>query len=154
LKGKLVTTTVERVWVRADTIRKNSLAALRPSSEHPASSACLLARGGIRDRGERDQAGPLLRVGLVDAPARGAVHPDIGDGVQPLADLSPEVVPGREGPSPEEVLLEVEAALDLAAPLLVSEPADDGLEPVVVREGQEVGCQRGWPGTRPSVIAV
>src|SRR5439155_2731639 len=100
--------------------------------------ARLAPLGGVRDRGQRNEAGPFLRVRLVDAAARRAVGADIGDGVEPFADLSAQVVPGRERARAQEVLLEVaERALDLAAPLLVARATHGGLEPVVLREGEE-----------------
>ena len=100
--------------------------------------ARLLAGGGIGQRGQRDEAGPLLGVGLVDAAPRGAVHADIGHGVQPLAALRVQVVPGGEGAAAQEVLLEVEeGALDLAAPLFVPRPPHRWLEAIVTGELQE-----------------
>jgi hypothetical protein len=76
--------------------------------------AGLAPRGWIRDRGERDEAGPFLGVRLVDAATGRAVHADVRDGVEPRADLGPQVVPGRERAGAQEVFLEVlERALDL-----------------------------------------
>ena len=106
--------------------------------------AGLLAGGGIGDRGQRDETGLLLGEGLVDAAAGGAVHADVGDGVEPLAALLVEVVPGGEGAAGEEVVFEVvEGPFHLAPPFLVPGPPDGGLEAIVLGEGQEGGMPAG-----------
>src|SRR3989338_6576485 len=92
----------------------------------------------------RDETGLLLGEGLVDAAAGGAVHPDVGDGVQPLPALLVEVVPGGEGAAGEEVVLEVvEGALDLAAAFLVTGAPDGRLEAIVPGEVEEGGGAAG-----------
>ena len=57
--------------------------------------ASFLAGRGNVDRGKRDETGQLLGEGLVDTAAGGAVHADVGHGVQPLPALVIRVGVGR-----------------------------------------------------------
>jgi hypothetical protein len=68
--------------------------------------AGLAPRGRIRDGGQRDEARLFLGVRRIDpAPGR-AVGADVGDGVEPLAELRAQIVPGPERACAQEVLLE------------------------------------------------
>src|SRR6202795_3017562 len=52
--------------------------------------------GGIGDSGKSDETGLLFGEGLVDPAVGGAVHSDIGHGIQPLTAPLVEIAPGGE----------------------------------------------------------
>jgi len=81
---------------------------------------------------------PLGGEGVGDDPSRGAVQPDIGHRIEPVAQLIVEIVEVTEGPGQEEVLADIaERPLHLALGLGTVGPAGLGLEAVMARQGQE-----------------
>lgn len=68
-----------------------------------------------RSGGQRLEAGALLGEVVTDDAMGGGVHPGIGDLVEPLAELSIEIIAVAEAAAEEEVLADIaERPLDLA----------------------------------------
>ena len=77
----------------------------------------------------------FLGEGLVDDAAGRGVNARIGDRIQPMAELTVQIVEIAEGPAEEEVLADVaERPLDLALGLGPIGPAGAGLEAVMAGE--------------------
>ena len=72
---------------------------------------------------------------LADDPLSGAVNPDIGDGVEPVDELSVEVVEAAEAAAEKEVLTDIaERSLDLSLRFGPTRPAGAGLEAIMPRQ--------------------
>src|ERR1700744_2194962 len=88
-----------------------------------------------RSCGQRLQLGPFLAEALVEHAMRGAMHADIGDGVEPLAQLAVHVAEILETTGEEEVLADVTVrAFDLAFGLGAVSLASTWSKAVVLRE--------------------
>lgn len=98
-----------------------------------ADAALELEEGVERDCGQRLELGLLGREGLRHDALGSAMQPDVGNGVEPLGQLSVQVIEVAEGAGEEEVLPDVgEGPLDLSLRLGAVGPAGSGQEAVVL----------------------
>ena len=103
-----------------------------------ADTALELQQGIEGECRQRLELSPLGSKGFGDDPLGGAVQPDIGHRVKPIAQLSIEIVEVAEGTGQEEVLAYVaERPLHLAFCLGAVRPAGLGLEAVMARQRQQ-----------------
>src|SRR6478752_1093600 len=105
--------------------------------------------------------GQCLQLGLLgaerldDDTLRRAMGADVGDGVEPIGQLSIQVVEVAEAASEEEVLPDVaERSLDFALGLCAIRPTGTGLVAIVPRQRQQRWVVAMWPTSSSPVTAV